>query len=478
MIDLAIVVWITLIGAAFLAPLWDELDWGIAGVALPTGAGAYVATALVALAFGFTFSTVAVLIATSVVALGVLVRSRGNISSSRTWLVPAATVAGAFVIGFIARLPNLTRMTVDSTRYLLTADVLETSGSLSAASPFDLRMRHLVTPLLHTPGVVADGPGYSAVITPLFALSGLALVAWLASRAFGAARTPWAVVGALAFLIVTANRFGYHSFYVNGHMFFAVFLLVGVGLAWYATQTENWLLFAPASFGFAALVPLRPEGAITAAIFLVPLLVSDRVPYVQRWRLVVPYVVAAVLWNGAVWAPHARNADLGIGGPVYGTIFIVLGVAAGLGLLSLAGVRRYAQWGPALVGAILAGYLAVKAIDDPAVLRGSLDALGTNIAVEGLWGTLWWIMPILLVTAWLVAPRQSSVALLLAPMPVYAVALLAFTYLRGGAYRVGTGDSGSRMLLHVVLVGALAVVLAVADSGAERDPSVEGDRGL
>ena len=85
---------------------------------------------------------------------------------------------------------------------------------------------------------------------------------------------------------------------------------------------------------------------------------------------------------------------------------------------------------------------------------------------------------ILLVTAWLVAPRQSSVALLLAPMPVYAVALLAFTYLRGGAYRVGTGDSGSRMLLHVVLVGALAVVLAVADSGAERDPSVEGDRGL
>ena len=54
----------------------------------------------------------------------------------------------------------------------------------------------------------------------------------------------------------------------------------------------------------------------------------------------------------------------------------------------------------------------------------------------------------------------------------YALALLAFVYLREGAYRVGTGDSGSRMMVHAVFVAIVYVVLAASaalagDDGAD-----------
>jgi len=475
MMEALLIAWMTAVGVALLAPLWRRLGWAIVGFALPTGAAAIVPATLVVLALGIAFTMVTVLSIVSVIGIGVVAAVLRSMAVSPRALLPGVvTVFAAAALALVIQQLNLTRLTVDSVRYLLTADVLATDGSLDAVNLHDLRLRHLVTPLLHTVGVHA-GAGYSSTIAPLFAVSGLAATGWLGWQAFErfslATSTRWWLLGASALLVVAANRFAYHAFYINGHMFFAVFLLVGAGLGSLAAVERDWRWIAPASLGFAALVPLRPEAVITASIFLVPILVSRTVPYSHRWRLIVPFLGVSVLWNGVVWPTHARDFDLGIAGPVYGNLLIALTVAVGLGLLAWSRVERFAPWGPAALAAGIAAYLGIEALGNSDLLSESLSATGANLAVEGLWGTLWWILPILLVGAWLVGPSHSPTRLLLVPLATYGLALFAFAYLRDGAYRIGTGDSGSRMLMHVVFVAVLVVLTTAAEAATRDRPS-------
>ncbi|MDJ0962460.1 MAG: hypothetical protein QNJ88_17565 [Acidimicrobiia bacterium] len=468
MIDVVVTTWIGVIGILALGPLVSKLRWGLIGLALPIGAGIVVSVALTMLAIGVPFSVIAVL-ALATITAGAMstatVGVRNALLGVRSrWA--AVVVAVHLVVGVVVHLVHLTRLTVDSVRYLMTANALQSTGALDAANPWDLRMRHLVAPLLHTGGVV-DGAGYSATVTPLFAVSGFVAVGWMAWQFFDrravTLRTRWWLLGSMGVLLVTTNRFVYHAFYVNGHMFFAVFALVAIGLAALAAADGDWRLIVPAAVALAAIVPLRPEGLLAVAVLIVPALATHRIPYVQRWLLLIPTIVTAVLWNGVIWPTFAIDGDLGVFGPVYGNLFVAAGLAAGLGLLALPSVQRVGRWGPVAFAGVLAAYLGVSVIAEPDILRASLSAFGANIAVEGLWGTTWWVLALLLGTAW-VMTRSVESTLLLVPIPTFLLAVFAFAYLRDGAYRVGTGDSANRMLTHIILVAALAILAAVAES--------------
>jgi hypothetical protein len=470
-IDIALTTWLVAIGVITLAPQAGRLRWGIAGLALPTGSGLYVLVALVMLATRLPFTVVGALTASTAVALIVATVSGGlrSAAAGLRSLPPLITLITAVAAGSAFHLVHLTRLTVDSAKYLLTANALQTTGSLAAASPWDLRMRQLVTPLLHTGGV-ADGAGFSATVTPLFALSGLAVTGWLAWRTFERRGTPtsvrWLLLGSIGLLIVSTNRFVFHAFYLNGHMFFAVFALVALGLSVLAIAEDEWTLLLPASLALAAVVPLRPEGLVTAAVLIVPALGCRSIPYAHRWRLLGPTLATAVLWNGVVWPQYAFDTDLGVFGPVYGNLVVAIGLAAGLGVLGATKLTGLGRWGPVGLSAVLALYVASSAITEPDILRESLAAIGGNIAVEGLWGITWWILPLLIAGAWVTAHSEQT-RLLLAPLPVFALAIVAFAYLRGGAYRLGTGDSANRMLLHISLIAVLAVLSAAAEAADE-----------
>lgn len=68
---------------------------------------------------------------------------------------------------------------------------------------------------------------------------------------------------------------------------------------------------------------------------------------------------------------------------------------------------------------------------------------------------------------------------LLLPMISFVLAIPVFAYLRGDAYRVGFGDSGNRMLMHIVFVVVLYLMLAAGaaalDLVADQDESVLAD---
>ena len=474
MIEAVLIAWMAATGALLLRSFWPRLPlWALGGLFLPVGAAAYLLVSLGILAFGGPFSTVTGLAVASGAGGVVVLAQRHSPAAvpTRTYGVVAATVVGIGLLAAVFEALQLTRVTSDSLRYLLSADVIETTGSLDGVSQWDLRMRHLVVPLLHTPGIAA-GHAFSAAITPLLTLSGLVVAGWLGWEALDDAGTPvryrrWILAAPLA-LLLTTNRFVYHAFYVNGHMMFAVFLVVGVGLAIRAVATEDWTLLQVGALAFAALPALRAEAVITATVFLVPILTTAEIPRRQRWQFVAPFVAATVLWDGIAWPMHALDADLGITGPAFGNVLVVVGLVIGMAALSIPAIERFGRWGIWLVAIGLAAYVALTAVGEPAALRQTLAATGTNLAVEGLWGTFWWLVPLLLVGAW-VATAVPHARLWLHPVAVYGIALLAFSSLRGSAYRIGTGDSGSRMLMHVTLVAMVGLVATAGRAAAESE---------
>jgi hypothetical protein len=95
--------------------------------------------------------------------------------------------------------------------------------------------------------------------------------------------------------------------------------------------------------------------------------------------------------------------------------------------------------------------------------------LAVNMATEGLWSTLWWVAPLLVFGAYIAISFPFQRYFLL-PLVTFAVALPVFAYLRGSPYRVGFGDSGNRMLMHVVLVLALYLMLAAITAAVTEPP--------
>ena len=148
------------------------------------------------------------------------VEARGR--RPRLMLATIGIVVGACAIGAIVlQNVHVTRLTADSVRYLVTADALETSGSLDGVNAWDLRMRHLGAPLLHTgrrhhrAGVSGfDHPSAGCLRSRNGRLGRLGRV-----RDVGDADAmAVAAAGATAALLVSTNRWLYHAFYVNGHM--------------------------------------------------------------------------------------------------------------------------------------------------------------------------------------------------------------------------------------------------------------------
>jgi hypothetical protein len=467
MTELALVGWIALIGFAVLSPLWGRVSpFGIGAMAFPTGVAAYVLASLLLLTADAGFSTVAALgVASGAALVVVVVWGRNPQIPATTILATIGVVVGACAaVAIMLQNVHVTRLTADSVRYLVTADALETSGSLDGVNPWDLRMRHLGAPLLHTGGVVA-GRGYLASIAALLAASGLATAAWVAWEGFLMWATPlrwrWLLLGATAALLISTNRWLYHAFYVNGHMAMATFLMIGVGATWVAARRGVWVLLIPAAVAFSALPPWRPEATVAGAVFLIPLLSVVAIPIGLRWGLAAPFLAATVLWHGIAYPSRALDGDLGVFGPVYGNLFVAGGIVVLLAVASVPPARRVAVYAPWVMLAGLAGYVGISAARSPRTLEASLAATGSNLAVSGLWGVYWWVVPLFIVGALLVV-RFRLQSMWIMSMFGYALALLAFVYLRGGEYRVGTGDSGSRMLVHVALVAIVYVVLAAA----------------
>lgn len=434
----------------------------LAGSGLPLGCALYGSLSLLLAPLRPQVASVLAALALAAVAAAVAVLRREGARDAATL---GSIVAVHAVLASALRLMSLVNVTPDSFSYLISASIIGRTGDLGLVDPTRLLERQWTLPALHSLAMLGDEL-YLRSLAPLLAVSGIVLLVWFAGRVLTLDMVPaglgTAVVLLIAAFVISTNRFVYHAFYVNGHMLFAVLALVAVGATLLRIRGDSEVGAGSAralvAISAAGLVPLRPEAPVVALLLVAPFLVARTVPSPDRAIVAGAVGAATAWWSGLLWQRHLVE-DLPVPTAVSG--LTVVGVAT----LLFAGILpRLDRWSletwlvPAHL--LLWAALAAAAVRSPGVLAESTRATVENQLSEGLWGysliVLGALVVILLATRWW--PAQYVVAFpLLSFVPLGA--LLALVR-EAGAYRVGPGDSLNRMLMHVLLVAALAVVAA------------------
>jgi hypothetical protein len=465
--ELAAVALVT-IAAVLMMGAFTRLPWlTLAALGPIIGLSAFVliGTALVVIA-GYMLPLVTV-VATALI-LGALAISRRRRPDRRTLAAISLTVLAIAAIGAVTLATAPTRLTPDSLQYIAMADMISEPGGFDGIPGAMLEKRNLSTSVLHTLGSL-DGQPYAASATPVVVAAGFATMAvavWTALTAGGItrARVTALTVAAVAFA-VSSNRALYDAFYVNSHgLVMACFLVVVVG-GFLSPDRGGWLLAV--AIAAAVIVPARPEGIILVSLGLLPILTHPGLKPLERVLVTMPTSVTAVLWFGAgLWsrAPGERGlelADTSVGGALIGIGLVLVATLAGRPRLS-----RWMMAAPWLAVTAMTAILALEYRSQPELLLESVGATARNLAGEGMWGVSWILLGMLVAGA-LFSDGFENDRFFVIPIAGFGVMFWLLVYLREGAYRVGTGDSGNRMLAHIFL--AMVAYGAIAAGSRDRE---------
>jgi hypothetical protein len=469
-LELILVLWIVAIGVIVTSAFWPHGVLGLALVSPSIGAATYVFVALVLFSVDG-FSTIGSLAGASVVAGGVAAfrYRRGSGAEPATVLRASVLALAGVTITFVfGAFGAFTRLTPDSIDYLTIAGGFEQFGVFPDLSPTQILKRQFVVPVLQTGGVVT-GLGYFMTLTTLIVAGGFGFMVWLGTESLRRIGVPIQRIAVASVLVgafvLSTNRVLFHLFYVNGHGIFAALLLIAVGLMWHATSTGEWSVAVLAGIAAAAIVPLRAEGIIVVAFFMLPALVSSATPMRARWAIVIPIASVALLWNGVVLRQVLPVEEFDLLSTPVTTILVAMGLVAIVAVSHISILTNLLHAVPAVAFFVLLAYTAARVVRGSTSFYDTMAAMGANIAASGFWATFWWVAP-LAVAVCVATVRVTYQSRLLWGLASFPIALLAFTYVRGGAYRVGSGDSANRMLMHMVFVIGLYLIVAVGQLAA------------
>lgn len=469
MAELGIALLITAVGYFALMFLSDIPVGARAWLSFPVGASIYLMVALSSLVFAGSLGSRSVLAWTG--ALGAAAAVAALVTGAwkgRTLVWLGASLALATFTVIVAREVHLTRLTPDSLRYLLFAAEMQLPDALGEIHRVDLLKRQMGLPALQTLSSLTDRR-YLASMGPLFGTFGGGTFVWLiwaATRRFILRRRLLLTLAA-ALLLLSSNRLLYDVFYINGHIEVAVYLLIAIMGAWLAAYQRSWQWAVPAGLALGVTLLFRAEAPIVAGIILVAI-GAGIVDWPTRWWIVIPTTIVAGLWYAIILWRHASGGDtVSLTAPVFGSLVLVF--AATLAVL-LGGLVRMRPLTRHLDKVMLIGLLALLAffgIRNLDVLWVSLEATAWNLAYRGLWLLTWPAVVGLLAVALLVH-RVPEGRIWVTPIIGFGLVFWLLPLLREGAWRVGTGDSGNRILAHILAVCVAFIVLAAIDSWPER----------
>jgi hypothetical protein len=458
-------------GFAVLAPVRRD----VAGPArmwlsVPTGVCLYLIASLVLIvAADILDPAFALAVAGAAGVVGLLVAgARGDLGASDLkWAGGAIGIAIATVL--LARLFHLTRLTPDSLRYLLGATDLVRPDALTEFSSRDLLNRQIGLPSLHTLSELIDRR-YVTALGPLFGVFGLGLFAWFGSQVTSTMASRdrrWLLVGAVLFL-GASNRLVYDVFYINTHIQMAMYILIAVVGMWLAVAESRTGWALPAGLALASILLLRPEAPIFVAVVLVTLAAS-RASGRVRLAMTIPSLVVVAVWYGlALWNHALRGDEISLTAPVFGSLVAVLGSA----LLVLFGwPERFRRVIGASDRVALAGFavlLVGLGARDPGTVIDTAHATFRNLTWDGFW-LLTWVAAVPLLIVALMVHRIPQPRLWTVPIVGFGLLWWLLPLIREGAWRVGAGDSGNRILAHIFPVVVAFLVLAAVEPNESAD---------
>jgi hypothetical protein len=176
-----------------------------------------------------------------------------------------------------------------------------------------------------------------------------------------------------------------------------------------------------------------------------------------------PSVVVMALWYGIALWQHANFGNrIALTAPVFGSLVAVFGATgvtiAGGWARARSVVRHLDLFALAGLALLVAGY----GVRSPDVVVGSIKATFRNMTYDGMW-MLTWVAALGLLAVALLVQRVPDSRLWTVPILGFGLLYWLLPLIRDGAWRVGTGDSGNRILAHIIAVVVVFLVLAAVE---------------
>ena len=401
--------------------------------------------------------------------------------SFSTLLITLGLVA---LIVAITHSHNLARFHSDSLNYMIVGNLIH-DGELDAITSYAVESRLSMVPVIHS---LANffGEFYLRSVTPVIGLSLLITFWWLFTeinikRKFRPLLTTIIGVAGIG-LLVTSHSFLFHSFYINGHLMTAAFMLMGGGAAWLLASNKKGrdLLVLLIGTSVVGLTLARPEGFIYAGIITLSLFMSATPTKFEKHigllvlgisYLIINVTKLSLLFNlnpsysPQTLEPQSKRSLVQL---IAGILFIA--VSRFTAKLPNEAVR-WARMSGITLWLILVGLFIYR----PSFLLESLGATYQNIAVEvDPWGYSIIALLILLATSSVFFRFKEEIVLRFVTISFIPIAFM-LTFITGGTYRVHSADSLNRMIIQFVPLALFYVVVAFAfGTFRYKKPSLKG----
>lgn len=304
---------------------------------------------------------------------------------------------------------------------------------------------------------------------------------WLQARCLRVLGTPARLSAALSVLtiafVATTYFMLFNVFYIHNSLLSMVYLSVGVVSLWmfFASRQTAWLL--PGTICLICVALLRIEAPLVGLIFAAILVAGRDVSYRARLLVAVSYSAALLVWYGVLLSIIGKGTEILTPHRAYVIMAAIAAFAAVTAASRWSHVARLMRWVPMTVLVTLSAAVAASAIAKPEHTSKSIQALFRNLVETGNWGHAWGIIGVGLLIA-LALPRLPHGQLFSIGLPSYAFMIVGMGMFRV-PYRIGWGDSGNRMLTHIVplVVLFLAMKAGQAAAGSSRVAPSPGRQG-
>lgn len=214
-----------------------------------------------------------------------------------------------------------------------------------------------------------------------------------------------------------------------------------------------------------ALMLMRVEGAVYALLVVFCYALNNRLPMLSSKKFARFYIciLPSVFWYGAILFSSLDSTGGLAGWKIHALVIFLMACIPFVGLYQRV-PKRLTLWLAVLVGTIVLGSFL-----KPDIFVRNLGAFSANLLSASIWGPLFWPLFGGIILLCLTVSRLQSFRnyALLAVNVCGVIFLLGFVH----PFRIGWGDSGNRMMLHLVplyilLLGQIVVSLLKSGESA------------
>jgi hypothetical protein len=253
----------------------------------------------------------------------------------------------------------------------------------------------------------------------------------------------------LVSLMTLSNIFVFHAFYIHVNIISALYMYLFVFALVKMQQQPGRAYGLLALLSLIAFSLTRLEAPLFVIVILLVASFWQGWSYVNRLKLIIPFVVLFVAWYARAYfilpeAPDLLTKKLAIAFIAVLVGFGLFTVASGLKVLGPIFKRT-----PFLTLTVLALLSVIFTVIKSEHMLRSLGSIVRNILVDGNWGLTWYVIFFLATQLYFArrdATEQHWVFMVLATYFLLVYNLAYFT----DSYRVGAADSANRLVLQAL----------------------------